>query len=116
MKSVTIRLGSLLQESWLSITERTSGVLKTTRQWLITTLSGNKNKKKCFLSHPPLTIIVKRNNMPAIKIKPKSTQRKATSTIYLEEDTQVTTPVVVIVDGDALEVYTGQEAVEKLAE
>ena len=54
--------------------------------------------------------------MPAIKIKPKSTQRKATSTIYLEEETQITTPVVIIVDGDALEVYTGQEAVEKLAE
>ena len=54
--------------------------------------------------------------MPAIKIKPRSTQRKATSTIYLEEDKQVTTPVVIIVDGDALEVYTGQEAVEKLAE
>ena len=114
MKSVTIRLGLLLQESWLSITEKTSGVLKTTRQWWITTLSGKKNKKKCF--QLPLTIIVKRNNMPAIKIKPRSTQRKATSTTYLEEENQVTTPVVIIVDGDAVEVYTGQEAVEKLAE
>lgn len=54
--------------------------------------------------------------MPAIKIKPRSTQRKATSSIYLDDTQTVSTPVVIVVDGDEVEVYTGKEAVDKLAE
>lgn len=51
--------------------------------------------------------------MPAVKIKPRSSQRVSV------DSTEVSTqnsPVLIVVDGDTLEVYTGQEAVDKLAE
>jgi hypothetical protein len=47
--------------------------------------------------------------MPAVKIKPKRSQQKSTQ----ETESSL---VVIIVDGEQVEVYTGKEAEEKLAE
>lgn len=120
MKSVTTLLGSLLQGSWLSIIERTSGALKTIRQWLITTLSGNKSKKKYFLSHPHLTVIIKRNNMPKIKVRGSSSSGSSSSVgasrmMLIPEDVVEVNPVLVVIEenGD-VEIYTGKEATEAL--
>lgn len=47
--------------------------------------------------------------MPAVKIKPKRSQQKSTQ----DNETPL---VVIIVDGEDIEVYTGKEAEDKLAE
>jgi len=50
--------------------------------------------------------------MPAVKIRPRSSQQKLS-----QPATQESTPlVVVIVKGEEVEVYTGKEAEAKLAE
>jgi len=49
--------------------------------------------------------------MPAVKIKPRSNQNKSST-----QDTSSQPLVVVIVDGEDIEVYTGKEAEDKLAE
>lgn len=52
--------------------------------------------------------------MPAVKIKPKQSQQRVA--VNSTEVSNENSPVLIIVDGDTLEVYTGQEAVDKLAE
>jgi hypothetical protein len=61
--------------------------------------------------------------MPAVKIKPKRSSSSSSSSsstqsrmVFAEDEVVNPSPVLIIVDGEDIEVYTGKEAEDKLAE